>query len=77
MSHHAMDYSSEDYGLCHGALGLQVERGQPPEDDLSSVQEYLEKSYFVQVGATLKLSTVARKTGVEDSHLCSTPHLLV
>lgn len=49
MSNRAMDYSSEDFGLCRGAL--ETRRAQHVhlnEADLASVQEYLETSNFVQ-----------------------------
>ncbi|CAM9161574.1 unnamed protein product, partial [Hapterophycus canaliculatus] len=53
MSNRVMDYRKEDAGLCCGALDAR--RGSSmslANNDFSSVQEYLESSYFVQI-ATL------------------------
>ena len=53
MSNRLMDYISEDSGLCPGALDNGRGKGRVHltrnKKELSSVQEYLERSYFVQV----------------------------
>lgn len=51
MSNRAMDYHDEDWGLCQGALQAREQRGCSSEPDVSSVQEYLEMSHFVQASS--------------------------
>lgn len=49
MSNRVMDYCSEDAGLCRGALDTQRRQDLPfSRTGLSSVQEFLEMSHFVQ-----------------------------
>lgn len=51
ISNREMDYNSEDSGLCRGALQHDGQRVDitGSKAELSSVQEYLENSFFVQV----------------------------
>lgn len=52
ISNREMDYNGEDSGLCRGALqngGGQGVNITGSKAELSSVQEYLENSFFVQV----------------------------
>lgn len=54
MSNRAMDYCSEDAGLCRGALDTQRLQDLPfAKTELSSVQEFLETSQFVQASFIL------------------------
>lgn len=49
MSNRVMDYCSEDAGLCRGALDTHRRQDKTSaRTELSSVQEFLEMSHFVQ-----------------------------